>query len=64
MRNLLILVLIPFSISFTQELNCNVTVNFEGLAVENRELLVDFAGVVESYLNTTQFTGEDGKGKR
>ncbi|MBK7629611.1 MAG: DUF4835 family protein [Ignavibacteriales bacterium] len=64
MRNLLILVLIPFSISFTQELNCNVTVNFEGLAVENRELLVDFAGVVESYLNTTQFTGEAWEGEK
>jgi len=63
-RNLFILVLIPFAISFSQELNCNVTVNFEGLSVENRELLVDFAGVIESYMNTTQFTGEAWDGQK
>jgi len=63
-RNLFILLLIPFTISFSQELNCNVTVNFEGLSVENRELLVDFAGVIESYMNTTQFTGEAWDGQK
>jgi hypothetical protein len=64
MRNLIILFLIPFSISFSQELNCRVTVNYEGLSVENRELLVDFAGVVESYMNTTQFTGSAWDGEK
>ena len=58
MRIFLILFLIPLTFSFSQELNCNVTVNYEGLSVENRERLVDFDGVIESYMNTTQFTGE------
>lgn len=58
MRIILILFLIPLTFSFSQELNCNVTVNYEGLSVENRERLVDFDGVIESYMNTTQFTGE------
>jgi hypothetical protein len=58
MRFFLMLVLIPFTISFSQEINCNVTVNYEGLSVENRERLVDFKGVIESYMNTTSFTGQ------
>jgi hypothetical protein len=64
MRKLLLIVLIPFSISFPQELNCIVTVNYEGLGVKNRELLVDFANIVESYMNTTQFTGEAWDGQK
>ena len=39
----------PFTFSVAQELNCTVTVNYEGLAVNNRELLIDFGSVVESY---------------
>jgi len=61
-RNLLILVMVPFTLSLSQELNCRVTVNYEGLSVENRERLVDFSGVIESYMNTTQFTGQAWKG--
>jgi hypothetical protein len=64
MLKLLLFVLVPFVISFSQELNCTVTVNFEGLSVENRERLLDFAGVVESYMNTTQFTGNTWKGQK
>lgn len=64
MRSFFIFLLIPFVTSFSQELNCNVTVNYEGLSVENRELLVDFAGVVESYMNTTQFTSEAWDGEK
>ena len=62
MRIFLILFLIPLTFSFSQELNCRVTVNYEGLSVENRERLVDFSGVIESYMNTTQFTGQAWKG--
>jgi len=57
-RIFLILFLIPLTFSFSQELNCKVTVNYEGLSVENRERLVDFSSVIESYMNTTQFTGQ------
>ena len=64
MRNILMFVLIPFTLSFSQELNCKVTVNYEGLAVNNRELLVDFGAVVESYMNTTQFTSETWDGQK
>lgn len=64
MRYLILFLMIPFTISIGQELNCTVTVNYEGLAVNNRELLVDFGGVVESYMNTTQFTGEAWDGQK
>ncbi|HCY77818.1 MAG TPA: hypothetical protein DHV28_18060 [Ignavibacteriales bacterium] len=64
MRILFVFILIPFTITFSQELNSTVTVNYEGLSVENRELLVDFAGVIESYLNSTQFTGTQWKGQK
>lgn len=51
----LILVLIsPYL--YSQELNCNVIVNYENVPVKNRELLVDFKNVVENYVNTTRFT--------
>lgn len=64
MRYLILILFIPFTISVAQELNCTVTVNYEGLAVNNRELLIDFGGVVESYMNTTQFTGEAWDGQK
>lgn len=64
MRYLILILFIPFTISVSQELNCTVTVNYEGLAVNNRELLIDFGGVVESYMNTTQFTGEAWDGQK
>ncbi len=41
---------------YSQELNCNVIVNFQNVPVQNRELLVDFKNVVENYVNTTRFT--------
>ena len=42
-----------------QELNCVVTVNYESLPVANRERLVNFASVVEGYLNTARYTTDD-----
>lgn len=45
--------------SFAQELNCRVEVNFQSLPVNNRELLTEFAGVIENYVNTTRYTNED-----
>ena len=64
MRIFLISIILPLTISFAQELNCTVTVNYEGLAVNNRELLVDFENIIESYLNTTQFTNEAWEGQK
>jgi hypothetical protein len=55
-----VLILLFFSVtSFAQELNCRVEVNYQNLPVNNRELLTDFAGVIENYMNTTRFTNED-----
>lgn len=45
--------------AFAQELNCRVEVNYQNLPVNNRELLTDFAGVIENYMNTTRFTNVD-----
>jgi hypothetical protein len=45
--------------TFAQELNCRVEANYQSLPVNNRELLVDFAGIIENYMNTTRFTNED-----
>jgi len=54
----LFLLLLSFT-TFAQELNCKVDVNFESLPVNNRELLTDFQGVIENYMNTTRYTNED-----
>jgi hypothetical protein len=43
----------------SQELNCRVEANYQNLPVNNRELLTEFAGVIENYMNTTRFTNED-----
>lgn len=45
--------------TIAQELNCKVEVNYQNLPVNNRELLTDFGGVIESYLNNTRYTNED-----
>jgi hypothetical protein len=54
----LILLFLSFT-TFAQELNCRVEVNYQNLPVNNRELLTDFAGVIENYMNSTRFTTED-----
>ena len=57
---LLLSILLVSTVQITaQELNCTVTVNYENLPVANRERLVNFAGVVESYLNTARYTNDD-----
>lgn len=63
-KKFLILLYLPLASLLSQELNSTVTVNFEGLAVNYREKLVDFAGIIESYINTTQFTGEAWDGQK
>lgn len=47
-----------------QELNCKVSVNYEGLQIRNREILSDFASVIENYLNSTQFSNKPWEGER
>lgn len=57
----LLLIFLSFQ-TFAQELNCRVTVNYEGLSVNNREILAEFAGTVEAYMNSTSFTGQNWDG--
>ncbi len=64
MKYLIFLFIIYSNLSIAQELNCKVTVNYEGLPALNRELLTDFANVIETYLNNTQFTGESWDGQK
>ena len=55
-----VLIFLFFSVtSFAQELNCRVEVNFQNLPVNNRELLTEFAGIIENYMNTTRYTNDD-----
>jgi Domain of unknown function (DUF4835) len=55
-----VLIFLFFSVtSFAQELNCRVDVNYQNLPVNNRELLTEFAGIIENYMNTTRYTNED-----
>lgn len=62
MRKLILIILFGCTISYGQELNCKVSVNYEGLPVLNRELLADFGGMIESYMNSTQFTNKPWNG--
>jgi hypothetical protein len=56
MRKIFFIFLFISGTVYSQELNCNVTVNYESLPVNNRELLAGFQSAVEAYLNTTKFT--------
>jgi hypothetical protein len=64
MKSFFCILILFSSVSFAQELNCKVNANYEGLSVNNRELLVNFAGEVEQYMNATQFTGEAWDGEK
>jgi len=59
MKKILVLFLGFTSLSFSQELNCDVTINTESIPVESRELLADFDGSIETYMNQTRFTDEN-----
>jgi hypothetical protein len=59
MKNLIIIFFLLIStISFSQELECTVSVNYEGLPANNRGLLSDFGQVVQDYINMTHFTDD------
>jgi hypothetical protein len=47
-----------------QELNCDVTVNFENIPSSQRDYLRNFEADLERYLNNTKFTNEDFDGER
>jgi len=64
MKYFYILLIAIANLSIAQELNCKVIVNYEGLPAQNREILTDFGGVIENYMNTTQFTNEPWDGQK
>lgn len=62
--SIIIILIFSFVNLNAQELNCRVTVNYEGLQIRNRELLADFGSVIENYLNSTQFGNEPFEGEK
>jgi hypothetical protein len=60
------LLIVPFAVllSFSQELECDVTVNLEKLPSAARDYLVDVKSDIERYMNSTRFTDEDLSGER
>ncbi len=64
MKSILLFVFVLTTATLAQELNCRVDVNFENVPVRNRELLADFASVVEGYMNTNKFTTENWDGAK
>jgi hypothetical protein len=63
MKKLLLLVLLAFTIvSFAQELNADVTVNYEQLKTASKDKLEDFERVIEDYLNNNKFAGDNWEG--
>jgi hypothetical protein len=64
MKNIFLFLIFLSTTTFAQELNCRVDVNFENLSVNNRELLSDFASVIESYMNTNKFTSDSWDGEK
>ncbi|MCH7965476.1 MAG: DUF4835 family protein [Bacteroidetes bacterium] len=64
MKNIFLMLLFISSYNYSQELNCNVIVNYQNVPVKNRDLLVDFKNVVENYMNTTRFTNVNWDGDK
>jgi hypothetical protein len=63
MKKLLVLCLLIFTtISFAQELNADVTVNYDQLKSASKDKLEDFERVIEDYLNNNKFAGDNWEG--
>jgi len=56
MKSLVVFIFLLTAAAQPQELNCKVTVNFESISVQYRELLINFGQAIEAYLNQTRFT--------
>jgi len=64
MKKIIFLLVLSVSLSYSQELEANVMVNYESLETNYREKLVNFAEVVQEYLNNNKFTGSDWEWER
>lgn len=59
MKKIIWLLILFVSVSYSQELDANVVVNYESLETSYKEKLVDFGEIVEEYLNNNKFSSED-----
>ncbi|MBK7865785.1 MAG: DUF4835 family protein [Ignavibacteriales bacterium] len=57
MKKLILLFFLTVNVVFSQELDATVIVNSENLSIRYREILVDFGPMIQTYLNTTKFSG-------
>jgi Domain of unknown function (DUF4835) len=64
MKKIIIMLLLISSYIYSQELNCNVIVDYQNVPVKNRDLLADFKNVIENYMNTTRFTNQEWEGDK
>jgi len=64
MKKILLFVILISTISFSQELNCRVTVNMDNLTNASRDLLADFGRAISDYMNKTRFTSQDWEGDK
>jgi hypothetical protein len=63
MKKLIALILLFSTVNFAQELNANVTVNYEQLETSSKEKLETFGQDVQDYLNNNKFAGDEWEGE-
>lgn len=56
--------LLPLQASHAQELECEVTVNYESIPTTHRDFLTEFAREVKTYINSYRWTTEDLEGEK
>ncbi len=64
MKTLIVFFLFSLNLTFAQELDATVTVNFEKLPTVNKDNLQIFAQQIQDYLNNTRFTGNRWEGDK
>jgi hypothetical protein len=64
MKFIIVFIILLTAIIYPQEINCKVSINYEALPIQNREIMKDFAGLIESYINKTKFTSENFDGEK
>ena len=64
MKRLILMLLVLSSVTFSQELNCIITVNMDNIPNSSRDLLSGFQQAVSDYMNKTRFTSGDWQGTK
>lgn len=63
MKKIIALLLIASTLNYAQELNANVTVNYDQLKTSSKEKLETFGQDVQDYLNNNKFAGDEWEGE-